>query len=630
MPSTLAHRLRRWIPVVAILCGTSSPAFATTYYVAPGGSDSRSGTSPANAWATVGKANATVQPGDVVIVARGTYSHFPSPAVSGTPTRRITYVGDLASPASVAIVGGSINVAVSHVTIKGFRLANGFNLAGTRDSISWCDVAGDRPQIEGADDCVVAWCTVRAQRFWFMGSEQDTLVKAERDTLADCRFTLEPVTAAGHTIRLRTLESCVLARNQFRITIAASATNASPTKLFYVRRTRLIDCSWDVTNLCVGGGDESGWFVVRDMSHDNLWVRDSILLKGPGPVQFFGAASGSHPGTVMNNDYRACVFRLAGPAAYGSAFHYQDAARWDTLSGCVIVGATTALSFNGPLHRMLVDHCTLVGFAPSGGVVNLDNHGGWVGVSTIRDCILYTPVSALRRRESAPLFSNLAAVQGHLAGNRNLYWTRMAPDSAIYCVNVGPSAPGVGRPWCNAVGVDSSSAFGSPRFADSSSVTSFDAHLGAGSRAIGLALGSTDAGAYAWGTSSADVTPPAAVADLTTPQVGDQSIVLTWTAPGDDGSAGVAAAYDLRWSTSVITAATFGQATVAPAPRPSPAGTREFQLVGGLPSGTRVYFALRARDESGNWSALGNVPAATLATTDALAPAAVQSLTATP
>ena len=40
------------------------------------------------------------------------------------------------------------------------------------------------------------------------------------------------------------------------------------------------------------------------------------------------------------------------------------------------------------------------------------------------------------------------------------------------------------------------------------------------------------------------------------------SVTLRWTAPGDDGLAGRATRYDLRYSKTLITAANFASATV--------------------------------------------------------------------
>ena len=118
------------------------------------------------------------------------------------------------------------------------------------------------------------------------------------------------------------------------------------------------------------------------------------------------------------------------------------------------------------------------------------------------------------------------------------------------------------------------------------------------------------------------VTPPAAVSDLALALVSDHTIVLRWTATGDDGTTGQASAYELRWSNQPITASNFAAATpVGIQPVPAVAGTPQSYVLTGLPLSTSYYFALRAVDESGNWSDLGNVLAATTSATDTVPPA---------
>ena len=86
------------------------------------------------------------------------------------------------------------------------------------------------------------------------------------------------------------------------------------------------------------------------------------------------------------------------------------------------------------------------------------------------------------------------------------------------------------------------------------------------------------------------------------------SIVLHWTAPGDDGRIGRASQYDLRYSTSVISDANWAQATkVTGLPAPLPAGNREWCIVRNLLPSTNYYFAIKAADERSNWSPLSNV-----------------------
>jgi hypothetical protein len=88
------------------------------------------------------------------------------------------------------------------------------------------------------------------------------------------------------------------------------------------------------------------------------------------------------------------------------------------------------------------------------------------------------------------------------------------------------------------------------------------------------------------------------------------SLGLCWTAPGDDGWTGRAAAYDLRYSTAPITEANFTSATPVPGvPPPKRGGSDECITVDGLASEPAYYFAIKARDEAGNWSPLSNVAA---------------------
>lgn len=127
-----------------------------------------------------------------------------------------------------------------------------------------------------------------------------------------------------------------------------------------------------------------------------------------------------------------------------------------------------------------------------------------------------------------------------------------------------------------------------------------------------------------------DTTPPAGVSNLTIATTNATSLVLTWTATGDDGTLGRASAYDLRYSTTSITSSNFNQAPqVSGEPPPKASGQPEAMTIVGLQPSTRYYFALKVRDEAANWSPMSNVPTVvTDPTSDAQAPAAVSDLAA--
>lgn len=610
------------------LAGSSMAAGATTYHVSPTGDDANSGLSSTSAWRTIARANTRVAAGDMVLVHDGTYSDFPSPGVSGTASARITYVGDLTSPTSVRITGGSNTISKSHLTIKGFELSNGFIMTGVRDSVGYCHVLGGKSQLTNADDCVVTRSTFDAKRFWVVGSENDSIAKAVRDTVSFCTFNLSPNEQQGHTMRFAGVEDGVFNHCAFRLNIGPNAQGGSVTKLFFVKRTKFTDCSWDVTNNCFNSPDEAGWFVNRDYTQFNHWVRDTVIFRGPAPSQFFGSASGSYPGTVIGNVYDQCVFKADGPLDYNAALYYQNRATNDTLRNCVLVGSESGLGFNGVTDDVVVDHCTIVGFSPQLGAVSFVSPGNepWGGTMHFSNNIVYTAMTSPRFNKTSPLWVALEAAGGKVQSDYNVFYGPMKRDSTVMASVIGPSAPGSGTKWCNSQSADCHSVFGTPAFANESSVTGFDAHLLSGSWAIGVGSDGGDAGAYPF-SGGPDTTPPAAVTDLALGQVGDHFVTLNWTAPGDDGAVGRAATYDVRWSSNPITDANFASATpVIGPPTPSNSGTAETFTVMGLSPGAQYYFALRTADETGNWSATSNVLPATTDATDQTPPAAVQDL----
>ena len=106
-----------------------------------------------------------------------------------------------------------------------------------------------------------------------------------------------------------------------------------------------------------------------------------------------------------------------------------------------------------------------------------------------------------------------------------------------------------------------------------------------------------------------DPEPPGVITDLVASTGGNEGeIILTWTAPGNDGNIGRASEYDVRYSTVQITNdADFNLAErVSNVPSPQPAGTEETLSVGELAGNVVYYFRIKTVDMSDNWSALSN------------------------
>ncbi|HVL89167.1 MAG TPA: S8 family serine peptidase [Actinomycetota bacterium] len=135
---------------------------------------------------------------------------------------------------------------------------------------------------------------------------------------------------------------------------------------------------------------------------------------------------------------------------------------------------------------------------------------------------------------------------------------------------------------------------------------------------------------FGTGSPVVDTTPPGAIGDLSPASVTESSVTLSWTATGDDGAVGRASFYDIRYSTTPISAANFDAATPVPnAPEPLPSGSAESFAVTGLVPNTQHYFAVKAIDDGANYGPISNVPSATTLA-DLAAPSQVTGLTGTP
>ncbi|PIR77845.1 MAG: hypothetical protein COU30_00275, partial [Candidatus Magasanikbacteria bacterium CG10_big_fil_rev_8_21_14_0_10_38_6] len=118
-----------------------------------------------------------------------------------------------------------------------------------------------------------------------------------------------------------------------------------------------------------------------------------------------------------------------------------------------------------------------------------------------------------------------------------------------------------------------------------------------------------------------DTTPPDAISNFAASNPSATTIDLAWTAPGDDDASGTASSYDIRYSTSLISEASWASATqVLGEPVPSVAGSSETFTVSGLTANTTYYFAIKTDDEVPNTSAISNIPNSTTLTTSDTTP----------
>jgi N-acetylneuraminic acid mutarotase len=129
-----------------------------------------------------------------------------------------------------------------------------------------------------------------------------------------------------------------------------------------------------------------------------------------------------------------------------------------------------------------------------------------------------------------------------------------------------------------------------------------------------------------------DITPPATVADLIAfSGSAPGTILLRWTASGDDGTDGQAASYTVYYDTAPITISTLASAQVyGQSWTPIPSGMMELRLLVNLNPGDHLYLRILVTDDVGNASDLSNEGDALVTVPDVTAPAQVTDLAATP
>ena len=106
-----------------------------------------------------------------------------------------------------------------------------------------------------------------------------------------------------------------------------------------------------------------------------------------------------------------------------------------------------------------------------------------------------------------------------------------------------------------------------------------------------------------------DTNPPGSIVDVSAAAVDSFTITLSWTAPGSDGAAGTASAYEIRVGNldSVPSFDWTNWPIWSSPPSPQAAGTRQTLQLTGLAGGAPYGIALRTRDAAGNWSGQSNV-----------------------
>ena len=118
---------------IAFLALAATVAWSAEYYVSPDGDNANNGRSPSSAWRTIGKANSSVEPGDVVHLRGGKYKSDPiRPARSGTASAPISYVAYRDEiPVLTADKAGGLSDAID-LTNRSYIVVDGIHVDGVK------------------------------------------------------------------------------------------------------------------------------------------------------------------------------------------------------------------------------------------------------------------------------------------------------------------------------------------------------------------------------------------------------------------------------------------------------------------------------------------------------------------
>lgn len=621
--------------LLLLLTLLAAPAHAATYWVSPTGSATASGAdSLANA-KSLAWFNANAQPGDVCRFKSGTYSTPIMPNVDGTPANRIRYYGFPQDPGAVRVTDIQFGYQRGdYCTVKWVTTTSAFTgcygaaaLYPVGDSLVNCrTTAGGAGIRMMGKSCVFDSLrisgTVTSGGQWislYVGGNPAAWFVTD-NVVTNCIFS-PTVNVSGdlHILGIAHGAFNKFYRNTFNVTVQSVSGYFFGVEQYEGYYNSFQDNVW---NFAMNGNvaGSRGLWCHRDSSSFNRYVGNTVNVTGTGGnLSFMLSNSGSYPATTGNNYYGGNFIKNQSPQGGTGIFWFYDGSRRDTVEFNVIATDSNEPLVNipgGAMNGTLIRHNTFYTNGPTA-----INAGSAVASNNPR---LASNIYYCRTANAAGAH-NVEVPSGARLDSAGVFFS-LGSSAAARAISVGgvAGAPGSGGNF----GLASQSVWGSPRFADSTFAT-FDPAVAS----PGFAVGSnwTDGFAGARPFVSGDAIPPATVGNLAVTLADTASVSLAWTSPGDDGLTGTPSLYDLRWSAAPFTAATFASATpVSPQPPAISGGLPQSYVMLGLDPGTTYYFALRARDDAGNWSGVSNVVSAVTRAADTTPPAAINDLSATP
>lgn len=635
--------MRRLALLLALL---ASPALAADRFVTVTGAGAHDGTTLGNAYSLT-EANAAAAPGTRFIMSSGSYGTSINPAAGGTgydAASRVIYVttatGDEYGPIDTTVVVTGIQLTYPHITVRGVKSTGAINLrnynlllASYASRCSVVSVIATGVQINGAKDCMLYRCKIRG----YVSIQSDLVsggdgrcyssglpvspfctIAAERDTLRACSIFLGDVTSTARAFSLwGHCRNAVVDSNAFNGGFTHAPTGANGVAFWFANST---GTKWRYNTFAIENTGTAG----ASQYGETFYVRDSSTIEatgntfnmpttGPATSLLFGP-SGSFAGAR---------------AAAGSVFQQNFVKGLAYMS--INVSSATASNFR-------VENNVIAN--PLGVCLTLSSLGSGL---FMRHNTFYTRVArAIDQASSIKLDSllfhgNLIVSKGTTSTgtfNQTMRWADVVStgqDSNLTFAYNGVAQGAVlpnGRGVASAVGTgdwwgatrlnDRLSLYADPGFTDTTWATLKLWPASAGSPAFAARFTAGYAGAYSSNsdnlgnapidTPPADVTPPAAITTLTSTARDRTTVTLSWLAPGDNGSSGTAASYDIRYrfGSTFVDGDWAGATTVLGEPAPTVAGSTQTFVVTGITPGQTITFAIKTTDLAGNQSAISN------------------------
>ncbi|MFC1521730.1 NosD domain-containing protein [Elusimicrobiota bacterium] len=357
----------------------------------------------------------------------------------------------------------------------------------------------------------------------------------------------------------------------------------------------------------------SGSNIARTKIENNTFASNNIgiLLNSASPN------SALITGNTFNGDYSGIVsYRASNGSTVISGNHFIaqkfEGIRLDKSSNEIVTENLSESANGGFVYSLSSSYCTISNNTVRlNSAITMEHSSGFMiygntikePLATARGISLYSSVNSEIYENTIQDFT--FPILMNQSSNNKIYHNSFSGYSSIALetddANIwNKPYPQGGNHWAGHVLVDEFSGIGQDkRFSD-----------GFADAALVLSANNKDDLPFmqANGWLDIDTTEPSRILDLNAAQVNETSVIISWTAPGDDSNIGTAREYDLRYSYSAISLNSFDSAaSITDAPLPLEAGTLQTYTFSDLSPGQNIWFAIKSQDEFDNMSLISNI-----------------------